>query len=385
MSSLKNVISMSIFNGVVKYLINAMMFFFAVYFYQIGLSGAQIGFIFAVGTITGLVTALPSGFTNDRTKSRHLITLGLALLALQYFAFSFSQSFLPTLAFFTLGSIGVKIYNTSADSLFYKSAEKEHLSKKIGIFHSINYIMIGLGMISAGYLLKLDIDFHQIFNFIGASLLIMAVLAQFTLPPNERNEVALQDYKKDLSNRRVLTLIFIFFLFSTHFGAEVTSYGLFLEQTLNLEKAQIGLYMGLAVITMAFTSLIIAKNLSKWQPEKVLLFGLFLSGSGHIFMTLPTNPLISFLLRVYHETGDAAFFFFLYYGIAKLFKNSRIGGNSSVLTFTAMIGSALGAQIYGPLGEKFGYNWPLICSGIVTLIAFLIVITQLEQFKEKKD
>ncbi len=384
MSSLRKVISISIFHGVVKYLINAMMFFFGIYFSQIGLTGPQIGTIFAVGTVVSLLVALPSGFSNDKMRSRHLMAFGLFLLAIQYFAFNFSENFLPTLIFFALGSIGVKIYNTSADCLFYKSAEKENLSQKIGIFQTINYIMIGLGMITAGLLLTADINFHQIFTLIGISLLIMAILAQFTLPANERNEIALKDYKNDLKNRRVFTLIAIFFLFALHFGAEVTSYGLFLEQNLQLTKQQIGLYMGLAVITMGFTSIFIAKNLKKWRAESVLLFGLFLSGSGHILMTLPTNPIASFFLRVYHETGDAAFFFFLYFGIAKLFKNERIGGNSSVLTLTAMIGTAIGAQIYGPLGETFGYQWPLICSGAITLLAFALTIFNLKQFRHQE-
>lgn len=384
MSSLKKVINISIFHGVVKYLINAMMFFFGIYFYQIDLSGAQIGLIFAVGTITGLLTALPSGFSNDKMSSRNLMALGLILLALQYFGFNLSTEFWPTFGFFTLGSIGVKIYNTSADSLFYKTAEQEHLSKKIGIFQTINYIMIGLGMITAGFLLKLNIAFHQIFTLIGTSLIIMAILSQFTLPANETSSFSLGDYKKDLKNRRVLIFIFIFFLFSTHFGAEATSYGLFLEKNLHLAKEQIGLYMGLAVISMGLTSFLIAKNLKKWRVESVLLFGLFLSGSGHILMTLPQNPIASFFLRVYHETGDAAFFFFLYFGIAKLFAKERIGGNSSVLTLTAMLGSALGAQIYGPIGQTFGYNWPLVCSGTMTLIAFALTILNLKHFRHSE-
>lgn len=385
MSSLNNVIKVSVFHGIIKYLINAMMFFFGVYFHQIGLSGTQIGLIFASGTIASILTALPSGFSNDSHQSKKLISISLLLLAGQYYAFTLTQEFLPTLIIFAIGGIGVKIFNTSMDSLFYKSAEKENLGPKISIFQTLNYVMIGLGIISAGALLGEDLNFHKIFIILAGLLLAMALASTFTLPNNATTSFELTAYKNELANKKVLLLVLIYLLFALHFGAENTSYGLFLKENLSLDGYNSGLYMGIALISMSFTTIVIGATLRKWQPANIMLLGLLVSGSGHIFMTLTDNPLLSFLFRAMHESGDAAFFFFVYFGITKLFSQERIGGTSSIITFTGLIGSAIGSMIFAPIGEIYGYHHPLIISGAVVLFAFVLGIIFFDQFKHEHN
>ena len=356
-----------------------MSFFLGVYYNSIGLSGAQIGIIFALGTITGVITILPSGLSNDRLKSKHLIGIALALIAAFYFGLSQTHNFYIIALISLLGGIGGTIYITSSESLFYKSTNKKQISKKIGIFQGLNYLMIGLGMIIAGFLLEKNLAFEKLFFIFAIVFLVMTLISQIALPKTKTSQFALLQYKKDIFKPKILFFLLIMFLFAIHFGAESTTYGLFLKKTLLLSNFQMGLYMGIAIMTMALTVQIIAKKLHQWKTEYILIIGLFMSGTGHILMTI-NNPIVSAFFRIFHEIGDAAMFFFVYYGITKLFDLKRIGGNASIFTFTATLGGATGAIIFGPLGESMGYHVPLIVSGAITLLALALALQFLHYF-----
>lgn len=379
-----SITKLSIFNGIVKMLITAMSFFLGVYYNSIGLTGAQIGIIFALGTITSIITILPSGLSNDRLKSKHLIGIALALIAIFYFGLSQTHNFYVIALMALLGGMGGTIYITSSESLFYKSTNKEEVPKKIGIFQGLNYLMIGLGMIAAGFLLEKNIPFEKLFFIFAIAFLVMTIISQITLPKTKTAQFALLQYKKDIFRPKILLFLLIMFLFAIHFGAESTTYGLFLKKTLNLTTLQMGLYMGVAIMTMALATQIISKKLHKWKTQYILVTGLFMSGAGHILMTI-NDPIISAFFRIFHEIGDAAMFFFIYYGITNLFDLKRIGGNASIFTFTATIGSATGAIMFGPMGESLGYHVPLIVSGAITLLALALTLQFLQHFAHNHE
>ena len=56
-----------------------------------------------------------------------------------------------------------------------------------------------------------------------------------------------------------------------------------------------------------------------------------------------------------------------YTTIARLFKVERIGGSASLILLTTTLGTFAGSLIFGPLGSHFGYQWPLILSGTISL------------------
>jgi len=193
------------------------------------------------------------------------------------------------------------------------------------------------------------------------------------LQSNVTTEFSFLKYKKDIFRPKVLFLLVIVFLFAIHFGAESTSYGLFLEKTLGLPKKFIGLYMGSAIFLMGIWSVIFSKMLEKIRVKSLLFTGLILSSLGHILMTVQ-DPIYSFIFRTLHEAGDAAMFVFFAYGITKLFNLERMGGNTGVITFTTIIGATIGSFTFGPMGAKFGYNVPLVATGIVVGIAFVFAL-----------
>lgn len=366
------IIRLSVLHGIVQMTKIVANFFIALHLVDMGFSGAEIGFIAGLYSLATLITVLPSGISNDTFKSRHLITTSLILIILQFAALGLSQNFWVLAIMFSLGGIGNALFTASAESLFHKASEKKDLSKKIAIFQGIEYFLIAAGVIAAGALLHFNLSFENLFLYIAAAFVLLTI-ASFTLPNSATAKLELIHYKKGLLRKDVLFFFLIVFIFSIHFGAEFTSYGLFLEENLKLDKLQIGLYMGSAIAFMSLASIVIHKNSTKWKPRQIMLWGLFLSGFFHIVMAVEM-PIWSFIARTIHEIGDAAFFFFLYVGINKLFDLDKIGGYNGMMRLMTQIGSAIGAFIFGPMGDTYGYNWPLIISGGTSLLAFVLAL-----------
>lgn len=372
-------LKLSIFSSIIKLISTSFAFFLGIHLTNIQLSGYQIGILFAISTITSIITVLPSGFGNDRIKSKHLIVIALTLLGIEYLGLGLSENFSLIMLLFLIGGVGETIYNSSIDSLFLKSTNKEEISKKISTYNLFRFLFIGLGIISAGSLLQINIPFQKLFLVIASMFFIAAIIGNFILPTNTIFKSELVSYKKDVFQPKVLSFLFIMFLFAIHFGAETTSYGLFLKNNLSLSSIQIGLYMGIAIMTMSLTSYLIPKTLKKWKVKYILLFGLFVSGSGHILMTVKP-ALLSGFFRIYHETGDTAMFFFLYYGMSKLFSSERMGGYTGIFQLATTVGATIGALIFGPIGSIYGYHMPLIISGCTTLIAFILSVRFMHHF-----
>lgn len=370
--SIKRTWQIALFNGVIKMLIQGVGFFWAIFFSSIGFSGTQIGIVIALTVITGLISIVPSGIINDRIKSKNLITLALLILAIQFIGISQTQTFPAVIFFSILGGIGGNLYVASADSIFYKSIKGNSVTKKIAIYQSVNYLTIGAGLIASGQILNLNIPFQTLILSVGIGFLLMTLVSR-TLPKTITTNFKLLHYKSDIFRPKVLFFLSIVLLFAIHFGAENTSYGLFLEKTLGLPKLWTGLYMGTAIFLMGFWAIFFSKILKKIRVKSLLFTGLLMSSLGHVLMAVK-EPGYSFIFRMFHEAGDAAMYVFFAYGIASMFDIKRIGGNSSIFTLTTIIGATIGSLLFGPIGEKFGYDVPFIATGAVIFIAFIIAL-----------
>lgn len=374
------IIKFSLFNSIVKGLLTSLTFFFGVHLMGIGFAGWQLGAVFAASMITSLIVILPSGFSNDSFKSKHLITIALLLVATQFIGISQTEKFIPILIFFILGGIGNTLYVASSESLFYKSTKKVDVARKIGIFQSLNYLLIGIGIISAGAILNANITFQTIFFYIGICFAVLALIGHFILPESQTTEFEIIKYKTDIFRPKVILFMAIIFLFAIHYGAENTSYGLFLEKYQGLSRLEMGLYMGLAIGIMTPSVLLISKKHKNFKTKNILIYGLLLSGIGHILMTAKPVEL-SFAFRVIHEIADSAVFFSIYYVVTQFFNLERIGGNAGIFTFITNIGSAVSALIFGSIGAIYGYEWPLIVSGITLIIAAGLAVQFIHKYK----
>ena len=358
-------------------------FFLGIHFAAIGLSGAEIGLIFAIYSITNLISILPSGLFNDNTHSKTLILISLILSGIRLLGYSLTTSLLPLAILSFFGGIGTALYKTSSESLFHKLTHKKEVSKKIAIFQGTLYTAMALSMALAGYLLEINYTFNNLFIAIGSFFILAGISAQFILPKNDTIKIQLFEYKKDIWQKRVLSFLLIILIFTLHIGAEVTSYGLFLKEHLLLSSLQTGLYMGTAIFFMGIAVIFIDKYFKKITTKGVFMGGLLVSGIFHTIMVVQ-NPALSLFFRTLHEIGDAAVFFSMYYIINQFFDLKRVGGLNSIALLTTSMGISIGSLFFGPIGEAYGYDYAMAGGGLTILLAFLVAIPFIKNITTKK-
>ena len=95
----------------------------------------------------------------------------------------------------------------------------------------------------------------------------------------------------------------MFLFFALHFGAVQTYFSLFLKSYFNLNSLEMGLYMGIPILVTGPMCIFISRKTQKYKPRYILLFGLLVSGLGHILMTVKILEL-SFVFRIIHEIAD---------------------------------------------------------------------------------
>ncbi|PIN83343.1 hypothetical protein COV61_03360, partial [Candidatus Micrarchaeota archaeon CG11_big_fil_rev_8_21_14_0_20_47_5] len=233
-----------------------------------------------------------------------------------------------------------------------------------GIGGACGYFLVGAVLYFAG--------FGALF-ILNALFWCVALLYSLSLSEVQVSRQSVKDYWGDFANKRMALVFVALFLFGMHWGAEATSYALFLKNNLGLDTLWSGIYMGGAVVALALTALTIGKMADKkgFSIGKWLFIGMLLSGVFHILMVFPDAP-VSFAMRVPHEIGDAIVDVMVWLGISRIMPLKRAAGGYGAVISIMLIGNFCGLILYGWLGSALGYGFPLVASGAITLISLLI-------------
>jgi MFS family permease len=356
---------LSLFIGVYSTLISCVYFLLPLYL-QGGLhfSGGQIGLLFAVLNLNAILVAFPIGISGDRYPARVLTRLGLAGAGLSLWAMAAAERFWPFLMAFWGFGLSLSLLRQSLDILLFKENPVDQ-SRRFGQFNAVRMFGMMVGALAGGALIYL-IQFPRTLQVFGIGLLLMLWPAA-RLPLTRGVRTPFRQYRRDFFTKPVLFFAAWLFLFTLHWGAEATSLALFLRHNLGLPPLSVGVYMAGEFAVVSLTAYLYGRFWAgKVKPLTFLSLALLTSGAGHILMTWPVLPW-SFAMRALHGFGDGLILMETYTTIARLFHVDRIGGNSSLITLTTTLGVLTGSLIFGPVGATFGYQTPLIISGVISL------------------
>ncbi|MBF0118343.1 MAG: MFS transporter [Desulfobacterales bacterium] len=345
-------------------------FFLTVFFSEnLHFSGNQIGILFSINAITGMLAAFPAGIGNDKISSRTLIILSLFFQGLTFILLGIAKSFIWVLLIFITWSLSNWIFRLSMDVQFFKVDASKALGLRIGFYQGWRYAGFTIGAIFSGFLIS-KLDFKYTLMIIGVICFILIIPSMF-LAKTKLAKVKISDYKAYFSNKKFILFAIWLLLFATHWGAEQTCYSLFLRKDLNLSMHGLGLYISSEFIAIIIAIVISGNLISKgFSIRRLAMYGLFTSGIGHIGMTF-TPIYTSIAFRMIHGIGDGFIFVIMYYGIATLASLEHLGGNAGLISFSTMIGYVVGSLIYSPIGENFGYYFPFWISGFLTLLLII--------------
>lgn len=350
------------------------VFFITIFFSEtLKFNGSQIGLLFSLHALTGMFAALPAGISNDRITSRILIIISLMLQTVSFVLMSMVRSFWLFLPVFFLWSLSSWLFRWSMDTQFLKTAASEEVGSRIGFYQALRFVGLTIGTIFSGYSIA-TLDFETTLMAVGGVCLLLAIPSAY-LKSTKVSKVEFSQYKADFSDRKVILFALWLLLFASHWGAEQTSYGLFLKKNLHLTMTQMGWYtaaeFAAIIITVIIAGDLIGRN---GNARRIALFGLFASGVGHIGMIVPFIP-VSVSFRILHGFGDGCMTLVMFYGITKLFSIEHIGGNGGMINLATMIGYIIGSLIYGQMGEYWGYAYPLWISGVLTVLLTLPLLS----------
>jgi MFS family permease len=327
-------------------------------------SGGQIGLLYAVLNLQTMVASFPVGVCADRYSPRSLTRLGIAATALSLWTLSEIQQFWPFLATYIWFGLGLQFLRQSVEIALFKD-ESPAAVRRFGHFNSMRMGGMMLGALAGGILIY-HFNFPATLKVFSVSILLLLALTG-RLPLTRSTRAALFDYGRDFLTRPVLFFAAWLFLFTLHWGAEATSLALFLEHNLGLDPRGVGAYMSGEFAVIALIAYLYGRFWAgRLKPLTFLSLALLTSGAGHILMTYPQIPW-SFAWRAVHGLGDGLILMETYTTISRLFHVDRIGGNASLISLVTTLGIFTGALIFGPVGATYGYAWPLIISGAITL------------------
>jgi len=343
-----------------------------IYLMSKGFSGYHIGIFIGLSNLISIISTLPTGVANDRIRSKKIILYALILSTIYYTGLlTITNAFILGFAFI-LGGLGKNLFTLSIDALAFRVVNPAKSSNQIGKYLGIVSFLSLIGIAIGGNVIN-TFGFEATITAIIVLFLITGIGSLF-LPITQTFKFKLFEYKRDIFKKEVLFFMFIVFLFSLHYGAEMTSYTLFLKHNFSLNLGTMGLYMASAIVFLAGAEIFFGRKVQKgMDPKHVFYFGLLVSGIGHVLFSIQSDVWISFIFRCVHEVGDGAMIFSIFYGIVKIFNIERIGGNSSIISLTSVLGVSVGSFIFGPLGEHYGYYLPLFITGVTSILAFLLL------------
>jgi MFS family permease len=348
-------------------------FFFPVYLMGLGLSGGQIGVLLMVFTITALLSSFTIGLLEDRFGARANTACGLLLTAAFYAGLVTCRGTLILLPIFFLGGLGSNIIRITMNSLFLKSHDSERQGREIGSFN-FAYQFSMAGGIVMGSLLLSRMGFGALFSM-SSVLVLLLIACAFSLRTSSIHVAALSHYVRDLTHKRVLLFSIALVLFYLHWGAEIACYSPFLKRNLGLTTSGAGLFMGLPIFFLACCTYYFGLKRDRGVSSiRLAVIAMLSSGIGLILSVTARYTLVSFLFRLIHEAGDAAFVIFTYVGIAHLFPRERLGGTSGSM-YVVMIGAQSGGSwIFSWMGGEYGYILPHIVAAVCSLSAIPLIL-----------
>lgn len=360
----------SLIMGTFMMVTSVTLFYITIFFSEIlKFSGSRIGFLFSLHALTGMFAALPAGISNDRITSRVLIMMSLIVQSVSFVLMSMVKSFWIFLPVFFLWSLSSWLFRWSMDTQMLKSQSSREIGSRIGFYQACRFVGLTIGTIFSGYSIA-KLDFETTLMTVGGVCLLLVIPSAF-LQSTRVAKISFAEYKADFSNRKVIFFALWLLLFASHWGAEQTSYGLFLKKQLHLNMIQMGWYTAAEFAAIILTVIIAGDMIGRnGNARKIAILGLFGSGIGHIGMIFPPISL-SVAFRILHGFGDGCMTLVMFYGVTKLFAIEHIGGNGGMINFATMIGYIIGSMVYGHMGESLGYDYPLWISGTVV---FLLMI-----------
>ena len=358
----------------------AILTYITIYWIDIGFSHLQVGLLISVFPLVSLILMIPFGVFVDRISPKRLVIASQLIFALSIMGLLTAHDFWSTLLMLGIGGTGNALFNNAMSALFYKTLGSKIRGLKLGFFTAGILVGYGLGSLLGGYLLS-AFDMNAIFLFSLAGTVPMVILS-LPLPDVPGTRVKISDYRADISSRSVLIFIILVFAFSLHAGAEQSSFSLFLNKEIKLDKESVGWIFFIHANVMALLSII-----SGFYADRVnsrgkglaapYYVGIAISGITNILLIFTNSFGTVLATRLTHAVGDSLTLVTRSLIVSNLFVSTRMGGNLATIQVTITLGTLFGSIISGAVP---GYATGFFIAGAAAVIAVIYALFAKPEF-----
>jgi MFS family permease len=341
-------------------------FFLApLHFLKLGFSGLEIGVIASGYGLAPLVFSFPTGWTNDRFSMKRVILASLLAQSAVLVLIGLAREAWLMAGLFLVFGMANNVLDVSINSLYYKNPGGGNPNRKYGTYNFWLSLGPPAGILAGGALMGLAGYRALLGVFAGLTLLLAPALRG--LGGERFSIVRIKEYRSIFLKKNVLAFSLCLFVLALHWGVEGTVYAPFLRSRFGLDDFQVGLYISLAYLALAFSSLAVSRlGFNPERNRRLFLLGMALSGLGLILM-VQHDVRMSFLFRVIHEGGDGVLGALAVLYISGLFEKRTIGGSAGILTALQTSGQMAGALAFSTLGFRAGLQYPFIIAGALLL------------------
>ena len=358
----------------------AILTYITIYWVDMGYSHLQVGILIAVFPLVSLALMIPFGVFVDRISPKKLILASQFIFALSISGLMMTQDFWLTMLLLAVGGAGNALFNNALPALFYKTLGSSIRGLKLGFFTAGILVGYGLGSLLGGYIYT-DFDMNAIFLFALIGTVPMLLLCLF-LADVPGTRIKLSDYRADLSSKSVLVFVILVFAFSLHAGAEQSSFSLFLNKDIGMDKESVGWLYFIHANVMAVLSIVsgyYADRVNSRGKGLAALYyaGIAVSGLTNILLMFTTNFGNVLATRLTHAVGDSLTLVTRSLIVSNLFITTRMGGNLATVQTTVTLGTLCGAIISGAFT---GYATGFAIAGAAAVLAVIYALIVKPEF-----
>ena len=354
----------------VYYLTISVMFYayIPIFFKSKGFTEHQTGILFSMQSLMAIVTYLPSGIINDRFSVKSQIIFGIFI----YTAFTgFLQSavtFWHFFALFILWGLSGTMIDNSTNVMYYKDSAQSPNKLFFAVYGITATIAYAAGG-KIGAMLIDGNDFSTLFKTVFYMSLAMLPIAM-TLSDTKAVSIRLRDYLDDILRFDTIVLALTIFIFTYHWGAEVTSFTMLMKNEAGMDLGSISLIyleVGLVMSAIIF-ALGIFKQKHGLKPVTAIYIAVAASAGSQLAFCYVRTFEGMLLNQFFHAIGDSFFMYYWLNIIPTMYKYERIGGASSFVNLFSVISVIAGSAISGMAVQRSASNYSaFLISGLLML------------------
>ncbi|HOT75413.1 MAG TPA: MFS transporter [Candidatus Wallbacteria bacterium] len=346
-----------------------------------GFDERKVGALFALQSFMAILTYLPSGIINDKISAKRQIIIATFIYSLFLLLLNFSTSYLHFTALFVLWGISATMIDNSTNVIYYKQSRLINNRFFFAFFAITATMAYAIGG-KLGAHLTAGNDFGLLFKALFAMSLFLIFLSYF-LTDTRVSSVKLSDYKDDIFSFDSLLIAANLFLFTYHWGAELTYFTLFLTKSAALSLNDVSyIYMEVGFVMSAIIfSLGIFKEKIRLKASAALLIAVAFSGGSQIAMFHIRDLDGALFNQFLHSIGDACFIYYWLNIIPETFKYEKLGGASSFVNLFTVLSVVSGSFISSVAVRAF--EMPYAAFFISACLTFSIYpLALFERFKK---